>query len=144
MFGLALGTVELVVPGQYKVIIKSVKDIAFTIGITKLVYVVLYNLLSEYRSEFQTGSEFGNHIQNIVQLVTNPQEASMRIADELENVKNRIVNHQKKANTNNQIPKNELLREIRVLNITINEELQSVDIDIEVINELGEKGFIKV
>lgn len=141
MFGLALGKVQVNSPTSQSIIMNSVRDIAFTTGITKLAYVVIFNLISSYNPDYQIGSAFGELVKNLVLLVGQPVESTLKITDELEGVKNRIRFAQSK-NTN--IPSDERLKKINILNITIDDANQSVIVDMEIINELDEIAYVQI
>lgn len=137
MIGLALGKVIIIDANNQKIEIKNVTDIRLAQGSTKLAYIVAFNLLSEYNPEFGTGSNFLQLMRDLIVLVGQPEQSSLAISEELDNVRNRIIYHQKNSVNYNLIPANERLSDLNILSINIDDENREIESKIEIIDEAG-------
>lgn len=144
MIGIGLGRVEARLEGGQQIVMDDVKDIQFVTGITKLVYVVLFNFFSPYDEETNSGSDFSNMVANLIMVIGKPEYSMGKIGYEIENIKNRIKYSQNEYMNEYKvkIPDSELLRDIEVLRITPDETKQLVNIDFKIVNEEGKNCYV--
>jgi len=144
MIGLGLGKLVARLDNGDRIVMEDVKDMTFVSGITKLVYIVLFNLFKSYNVEDNDGSDFIEIIKNMALFMSQPEKSEVLITNELENVKNRIKSAQKKymEDYGFKIPDSELLRSVNILLITPDIINTEIIIDFEIINEEGTKCYV--